>query len=320
LKKLLWVIVFCFFIGIDGFGQPAAAQVNEKEVQSYISSFGWTMNDLQQYLSDYDKTLADFATVDELKQWLGTPITEEQLNELLVRHKLTKEELEALLGQFGETLQDYTFIEDLDAAVHFYLHHDAAMQQINDMLSAIGFTEQEANRLFDHIMALDEKALAEKMKKLDARMERFLNIEDPTKLKKQQKEELLSIWEDMLATLEIHPVFYLVNGQKEEISYQKLLDMNTLGGRDLLVELRNSQGEILADMQLSEEMLKSGYILHAGENLIHAGEIGGEMKAKMQGEKMPNTASPYMENMLLGLMMILLGAVMYWRKRERTVK
>nr|WP_269528350.1 processed acidic surface protein [Anoxybacillus tepidamans] len=312
---------FCFWTVMVSFGQPAAAQLNEEQVQQYISSFGWTMNDLQQYLADYDMKLADFATLDELKQWLGAPITEENLNELLTRHQLTKEELEALLGQFGETLQDYTFIEDLDTAVNFYLHHNQEMQQVNDMLSAIGFTEQEANRLFEHIMSLNEAALTEKLAGLDKRIEPFLRVEDPTELTKQQQDELLSVWEDLLSALEIKPKFYLVkNGQKQEVPYRNLLHMETLGGRDLLIEMYNLQGDLLADMQLSEEMLKSGYIVRAGESFVHAGEIGGEMKEKMQGDKMPNTASPYLSYMLMGVALTLFGAILYWRKRERTAE
>jgi processed acidic surface protein len=41
------------------------------------------------------------------------------------------------------------------------------------------------------------------------------------------------------------------------------------------------------------------------------------MKEKMYGEKMPDTASPYLANMLLGLLFVLLGAYVYWRARSK---
>jgi processed acidic surface protein len=88
----------------------------------------------------------------------------------------------------------------------------------------------------------------------------------------------------------------------------------------LLVEMYNLQGELLADMQLSEEMLESGYIVRAGESLLHAGEIGGEMKEKMMGDKMPNTASPYAAYMLFGAMLVWLGWAVLRRSREGTAE
>ncbi|WP_199426870.1 processed acidic surface protein [Thermaerobacillus caldiproteolyticus] len=321
MKKLLFVAVICLFLNTINVDDRAFAQINEKELQQYVSSFGWTIEDLQHYLADYDMTINDFATLEKLKERLGTPITEENLNELLMRYNLTQEELEALLGQFGETVQDYTFIKDLDTAVDFYLHHDKEMQEINDMLASIGFTEQEVNRLFEHIMSLDERALVQQLEGVDARLEPFLHIDDPTKLTDAQQEELISIWETLLSALEIQPKFYLVkHGQKQKVSSRQLMAMNTLGGRDLLVELYNNQGERLVDLQLSENMLTSDYILHAGESFVHAGEMAAEMKEKMQGEKMPNTASPYVTNTLIGLLLMLLGAFVYWRTREKAME
>jgi processed acidic surface protein len=316
LKRFFFVIIACFFFAITHDGPHAFAQIQKQELEQYISSIGWTMKDLLNYLDDYHMTVADFQTMDELKQWLGTPITEENFHQLLTRYQLTQEELEALLGQFGETVQDYTFIDDLDTAVAFYLRHNEQMQQINDMLGAIGFTEKEANRLFEHIASLHKRSVKQRLEALNARIQPFLQIEDATQLTKQQKQQLRSIWEDVLSMLEIKPKFYLeVNGNKQEVSYRRLLSMDTLGGRDLWVELYNQKGELLSDVQLSEEMFTSGYVFRAGEKFINASALASEMEAKMYGEKMPNTASPYLANMLLGFLLVWFGAYVYWRAR-----
>jgi processed acidic surface protein len=321
MKKFLFIITACLFLNTAVFEPRVLAAINQQELEQYLESISWTMEDLNDYLADFDLTLADFETLDELKNMLGTPITPDNLNELLARYNLTQEELEALLGQFGETPQDYTFIEDLDMAVDFYLNHEKEMQEITDMLATIGFTEEEANRLFEHIMSLDEAALEQRMEGLDARFERFVNIEDPSQLTEAQEEELLAIWEELLAALEISPKFYLVSGStKQAIAYRDLAKLDTLGGRDLLVELYNMQGELLVDMQLSEEMLLSDFIFQAGEDFLHVSEMASEMKVTMQGEKMPNTASPYLMNILIGLCTALLGWFIYRKTREKAVE
>jgi processed acidic surface protein len=321
LKRFFFAIIACFVFTIAHDGPHAFAQIQKQELEQYISSIGWTMEDLLNYLDDYQMTVADFQTIDELKQWLGTPITEENFHQLLTRYQLTQEELEALLGQFGETVQDYTFIDDLDAAVGFYLRHNEQMQQINDMLGAIGFTEKEANRLFAHIASLHHQNLKQQLEALSARIQPFLQVEDAEQITKQQQQQLLSIWEDVLAVLEIKPKFYLEkNGDKQEVSYRRLLSMDTLGGRDLRVELYNQKGELLSDVQLSEEMFTSGYVFRAGEKLIDASILASEMEEKMHGEKMPDTASPYLANMLLGLLFVLLGAYVYWRARSKVAE
>jgi processed acidic surface protein len=318
LKRFLFVIIACFFFAITYDGSHASAQIQKQELEQYISSIGWTMKDLLNYLDDYHMTVSDFQTMEELKQWLGTPITEENFHHLLKRYQLTQEELEALLGQFGETVQEYTFIEELDTAVSFYLRHNEQMQQINDMLGALGFTEKEANRLFEHIASLHKRNAKQQLEALNARLQPFLQVEDATQLTKQQRQQLFSIWEEALSTLEIKPKFYLEEkGGKQEVSYRRLLSMDTLGGRNLWVELYNQKGELLSDVQLSEEMLTSGYVFRAGEKFINASTLASEMEEKMYGEKMPDTASPYLVNMLLGFLLVLFGAYVYWRTRSK---
>ncbi|SFA49977.1 processed acidic surface protein [Parageobacillus thermantarcticus] len=321
MKRFCFAIIACFFFAIACGVAPAFAQIEKRELEQYIGSIGWTMDDLLNYLDDYHMTVADFQTMDELKQWLGTPIAETNFQQLLKRYQLTQEELEALLGQFGETVQDYTFIEDLDAAVAFYLRHNEQMQQINDMLGAIGFTEKEANRLFEHVASLHRQNLPQQLEALGARMKPFLQVENAALLTKQQQRQLLSIWEETLSALEIKPKFYLQeNGKKQEVSYRRLLSLDALGGSDLLIELYNQKGELLSDVRLSEEMLTSGYVFRAGETFINASMLASEMEEKMRGDKMPDTASPYLANTLLGFLLALFGAYVFWRAKRKAAE
>ncbi|MFC6604971.1 processed acidic surface protein [Ectobacillus funiculus] len=90
--------------------------------------------------------LDDFETTEDLQAMLGTPITDENLNDLLKDYSLTREQLNSLLAEFGESLDDYKFIEDLDNAVDFYVNHDEELEESEALLSQIGLTEEEVDR------------------------------------------------------------------------------------------------------------------------------------------------------------------------------
>ncbi|MCG6794572.1 processed acidic surface protein [Geobacillus sp. YHL] len=273
-----------------------AAAISRSELEQYAESVGWTVSDLLDYLDRYGLTAADFRTMDEMKQWLGTPITDERLHAVLRRHGLTVEELEALLGQFGETVQDYTFVEDLDRAIRFYSQHNAAMQQINDLLGALGMTEQEVRALTRHIASLDDPQLAGRLAALRERLRPFAEMEGPWT--DEERHKLRAMWEEGLRLLEL----------KADVP-----DIKTAGAKPIHVRLYTRQGEKVADIAITREMLTSGYIVRAGEKGIDAGLLAVEMKGKMYGEKLPETASPYLTYTLAGLMLASAGFLLYRR-------
>lgn len=282
-----------------------AAAISRSELEQYAESVGWTVSDLLAYLDQYGLTAADFRTMDEMKQWLGTPITDERLHAVLRRHGLTVEELEALLGQFGETVQDYTFVEDLDRAVRFYSQHNAAMQQINDLLGVLGMTEQEVRAFTRHIASIDDPQLAGRLLALRAQLRSFEQTEGPWT--DEQRRELRALWEKALRLLQLEAKYY-VNGREMEPSAAAAADTKTID-----VKLYNRQGEEMADIAMTRDMLTSGYIVRAGEKGIEAGLLALEMKGMMQGEKLPDTASPYLPQAAAGLLLAVAGALLYRR-------
>ncbi|MGG3160604.1 processed acidic surface protein [Geobacillus stearothermophilus] len=284
-----------------------AAAISRSELEQYAESVGWTVSDLLAYLDQYGLTAADFRTMDEMKQWLGTPITDERLHAVLRRHGLTVEELEALLGQFGETVQDYTFVEDLDRAVRFYSQHNAAMQQMNDLLGVLGMTEQEVRAFTRHIASIDDPQLAGRLAALRERLRPFEQTEGPWT--DEQRRELRALWEKALRLLQLEAKYY-VNGREITPSAAAAADTKTI------VKLYNRQGEEIADIAVTREMLTSGYIVRAGEKGIDAGLLALEMKGMMYGEKLPETASPYLTYTLAGLMLASAGFLLYRRVRR----
>lgn len=317
MKKALKYLLSILFL-FSTTTQLVFAAPPEDEVQQLLAGMNWTMEELQDYLAFYELTLEDFDTVEELQWMLGTPITDENLNELLQNHGLTKQELEVLLGEFGESLSDYHFIEDLDVALDFYTNNEEYMLEIEDFLANIGLSDEEVERVFTHLLSIDETVLEEEMERITTRLEPFMTVEDPAQLSEQQQQELFTVWEDMLTAFHLKANFYLVNGTKTAISYNDLTSLDALNGNNVLVELYDLQGNLLLDMQLSNEMLTSDFIFDAGEEFIHVGELAGELTNELHDAKLPDTASPYGLNIIFGIFLIIAGVAFY--RFSRTVQ
>lgn len=292
------------------------AQVPQEEVDQMLAEMNWTMGELQDYLAFYELTLDDFETIEDLRGMLGTPITDENLNELLQTYNLTKEQLQSLLGEFGESLEDYHFIEDLTIAVDYYLNNDEELAEVEEFLAKIGLTEEEVDKLFTHLMSLDELVLEQEMERIMAKIEPFMDIEDPATLSEEQQQQLLNIWEEMLTAFHLKANFYLIDGTKTAISYAELVKLETLNGKSLFIELTDLDGNLLVDMQLSEDMLGSDFVVDAGENLAQVGDMAGELTTKLHDAKLPDTASPFGLNIILGLLLIA-GGFAYFRFSKR---
>jgi processed acidic surface protein len=301
---------------VTGFAAPPQEQVDQ-----LLSEIGWTQEDLQSYLDYYELTLDEFSTIEELDDFLGTPITDENLAELLAGYDMTRAELDTLLAGFGETVDDYVFIEDLDTSIDFYQNHDEYMEDSEDFLALMGLTEDEVDRFFNHLMALDQLTLEEQMVNVSARLEPFMELDPEAELTEQQIQELTSVWTEMLALLKIAPKYYLVNaaGVKRSVSFNELLAMETLTDDSLLLEIYDTAGTLLLDMQLSEDMLTSDFLFEGAEELANVGDLAGEL-TKIKHEKLPNTASPYGFNMVIGFIMVLLGALIFIKNRKRVIE
>ena len=295
------------------------AQVPQEEIDQLLSEINLTMEELTDYLDYYEMSLADFETIEDLQAELGPPITDENLTELLQKYNLTNEELQSLLGEFGESLDDYHFIKDLDITVDFYQNNDEEFAEIEDYLAQIGLTEEEVDKLFTHLMSLDEIVLEQEMERIATAMEPYLDIEDPAQLTDEQQQQLISMWDEMLTAFHLKANFHLVDGTKTPISYADLLKLETLNGRSLLIELTDLEGNLLLDMQISDEMLGSDFVVDAGENLVEVGEMAGELTIKLHDAKLPDTASSFGLNSMLGFLLLLAGITFYRfsRKMER---
>jgi processed acidic surface protein len=368
---LLSVIILIYsMFPVTTFATPSDAELTD-----YLSEIGWTKEQLIEYLDFDGFTIEDFETIDELKEYLGPPITEENLNELLDRYDLTMDELENLLREYGEldegeqindvfffindleekvsfylenpltpineenlqelldkygltreeledllhkngdSLDNYQYIEDLDMMVDYYLNF---AELVNGELAKLGITNEEIENLINHLSTLnfEDPAFEEKLLELAERMESFEDFESAEDLTPEQMAELLDIMNDLLDLFRLNVKFYLVKGnERKALSFDTLLTMKTTNGYDLVIELYDLQGNLLLDMILTAEMFGSELIKETGKDIKQVEKVVKtipEIKPKtVKGAKLPKTASSYPVNILLGLMIVLIGFILF---------
>ncbi|WP_226668356.1 processed acidic surface protein [Metabacillus litoralis] len=307
MKKLTFALCVLLLFGL----QTAHAAPPESEVNTLLDELGWTNDELSNYLKDtYDLTLDEIETTEDLKLLLGTPITPENLDQLLTEYDLTRPELDVLLSEFGETVEDYAFIEDLDFAIGFYSDHDSEMSEIEDFLALIGLTDEEVETLFTHFMELDQETLEQQMEKIVASLDPYLTMDHMEELTQAQEDELVVILRDMMNALQLKPQFYLKdnNGVETAVTFKELIEMEELYGNQLVINLYNTSGELLLDMQFSEDMLSSEFLIESGIEFAELGDIAGELTS-LHHNRLPDTASSLWLNLILGILIIGVGLI-----------
>lgn len=318
MKKLLLIGVI-FLFQFSFFSNSVFAEVTPEELKDYTSETGFTESDLEDYLAVYDLSVKDFETVDELVSYLGEPVNKETIQTLLSKHNINEDELQHILGGFGESIHDYLFIKDLETTVDFYLNHAEVIVEAERMLSEIGLTEEEIDGLFLHFLSLNDMNFEENMKSLSSNLEQYFSYNSSEELSADQQKELLVMYDKMIEIFELQPRYYLLkDGVKEAVAYNNLLEKSSLDGADLLVELYRSNDEYLLDLKVSEDMLASDFILVRGEKLLTVATLATEMSVKVQGNKLPTTASPYSNLLLIGALLIVMGISSVFMTRKFT--
>ncbi|MDT8860345.1 processed acidic surface protein [Alkalihalobacillus sp. MEB130] len=268
-----------------------------------------------------------------------TPLTDENLEELLEKYELTMDELLSLLEEHGDSLEYYEHVEDLDWAIEYYLYYydedyydeDIVFSDIDDLFEQLGLTYDELERLFKHFLTLDleNPAFLDRLDKLSERMMAFEDFDEASDVTPEQIAELLDIFTQLLDLFEMDVKFYLVKGdEKQSVSLATLMTMTSTDGYDLLIELYNKQGELLADLVFTADMFGSEIITETGKDLKKTEEVIVKQVEKKEqktsekkkpvtkterGAKLPKTASDYVANTAGGLVVALAGILLYRR-------
>jgi processed acidic surface protein len=376
------------------FPAVSLAAPSEDEVAEFVKETNWSEEGLIDHLEYFwDMNIEDFDTLEEMIEYLGEPITEENLQQLLAEYDfeneeelvallaengemettddvrdvfryidalhstvsfltytgtkindetlkqllneygLTKEELISLLEENDDSLENYEYIEDLDIMVSIYFGGDElpGEDEMNQILADIDLTDEELEALFAHFMTLDfeNPDLLDKMMDLESRLMAFGEFDSAGDLTEAEIAELISIMQEMMNLFQLDAEFYLVkDGEKTHLSTAEMVALEETKGHDLLIELYNTQGQFLADMIITAEMFSSELIEDTVTDLNQAETVikkQGPAKVKpvskhpktVKGGKLPNTAGNYIEGVLAGIGLILIGMAILHRRKVR---
>ncbi|MFP9130256.1 processed acidic surface protein [Niallia sp. BSM11] len=327
------------FESADELGTP----LTEESIEPILTDYDLTREELNELLADYGDIEVGQDVLDSeyllfaeevydyvgyyLDDTYGTLINDENLQELVERYGFASaDELEEYLQQFDESIDHYEFIEDLDSTVDYYMNGGADLEaEIDELFLSMDLTEEEMDRLLEHFITIYEENpdFEDQLYTLSERMMAFGEFDSADDLTAEQIAELLDISNDMLDILQLDVKYYLVkDGVKKPLSVQSMMTMTSTDGADLLIELYNKQGDFLADIILTNEMFGSEIIKETGKDLQEAEQIVKEIPVKtatkavektVKGGKLPNTASDYLQNTIIGLVIVLAGVVLFRR-------
>ena len=324
---------------VDELKEILGARITNKNVEELIVSYGYgSKQELIDELIEYGdmeegSTLEEtFIYINALDMHLDyyqspdlTPITDENLQALLDDYEITREELNAILDEMGESLANFTYIEDLDLFLMDYFYDDEEFME--DLLSEIagdfaeiGLTEEDET-ILDRLFALED------------RVNQLPDFESSDDLTEAQMNEIVSVFNEILNIFQLNAKYYLVKGDsKQPITLNELMHLETTNDADLLIELYNLQGEFLADLLFTAELFGSDVIKgEVGKVIKPITEVKEEKKNPVKkpvkpvkkvtktenGGKLPNTAGNYTEGILLGAAIAGLGAgMLVYRKRK----
>ncbi|MBN8199950.1 processed acidic surface protein [Bacillus sp. NTK034] len=152
-------IVIASILLLSLFPAVSLAAPSDDEVAEFLKETNWSEEGLNDHLEYFwDMNIEDFDTMEELIEYLGEPITEENLQQLLADYDFeNEEELIALLAENGEmeTTDDvrdvFRYIDALDSTVSFLTYtgteiNDETLQQL---LNDYGLTKEELISLLE---------------------------------------------------------------------------------------------------------------------------------------------------------------------------
>ncbi|WP_282171448.1 processed acidic surface protein [Cytobacillus firmus] len=157
MKRLSIVIASILLFSL--FPAVSLAAPSNEEVAKFLKETNWSEEGLNDHLEYFwDMSIEDFETIEEMIEYLGEPITEENLQQLLADYGFeNEEELTALLVENGEMeptddVRDvFRYFDALDSTVSFLTYtgteiNDETLQQL---LKDYGLTKEELLTLLE---------------------------------------------------------------------------------------------------------------------------------------------------------------------------
>lgn len=321
--------------------------LTEESIKPLLTDYGISRVELNELLTEFgdieegqDVLNIEFPFfAEELYEYIGyylempvdgTPINDQNLQELLDDYGFaSKAELEKYMQRFEVYLDEFVIMEDLRETVAYYVNSKAALEErTKGLFQSLPLTGNEVESLLEHFKEVYDgnPNLEGQLLALSDRMIAFADFDSARELTAEQVADLLDISNDLLNLLQVDAKYYLKkDGSLKAITVQSLLTLMSTNGADLLVQLFNKKGQTLADIVLTHEMFGSDLIKELGKDLQEVLQIvkysnitpvkatTKTVEQTVKGGKLPNTASDYVQNTIIGLMIVLAGALMFRR-------
>ncbi|GIO24645.1 processed acidic surface protein [Oceanobacillus sp. J11TS1] len=336
------------------FEQNLTAYLNET---SNARGFQVSKNHIKTSLALYGSALNDFKTVDELAEFLGEVIKKD-LSNIGPYFGMNQKDILQLISENGLDISDYVYLDDLSYDLDGEIIWEEDIFDLSFFMHEFALTEDELLRLEEHvhnIPGITSDETIERMLNTADRMMAFADFETVNELTPGQIAELMAIFKEFIDIFQFHVEFVLVTDQGEEaLSLQTLFNLTKLENADLQVNIYNLQGDFLADLIISGEMVESDAIIDTGKAIqteaskktasttieknekeipsekassSDAAQSPSSVKGKKlpdtasneKGEKLPDTASNYTEYGIWGLVLMIIGGALLLLARKRNI-
>ncbi|KOR85307.1 hypothetical protein AM233_15555 [Bacillus sp. FJAT-22058] len=328
-------LIVLFSLGSSGTKGFAATEINQDELNAYLSEVRMTQEELEEYLSYYDLTLNELKSAEELRETLGPAVTPETLQNLLKQYEMTEAELTELLMEYGELeegdsiIDTFHFIYDIEDIIDLEMGYDEEEmeydeEEISDLMDGlfteIGLTDEELDRFMNHLLPIvEDPSFESRLMAISDRMNQLEYFETIDELSAEQVAELLSIYNDLQSLLQIQFKFALIqDGVTTNLSLEALFQLKELTNASLLVSIYDLNGNFLLDFTLTGEMIGSDLVKETGNDMKQSTEVISKV-AEVKKEKkkpakpehktekggvLPKTAGNYLFGALCGLVLM----------------
>ncbi|PWW25715.1 processed acidic surface protein [Cytobacillus oceanisediminis] len=280
MKRLQLLLTSVLLFGL--FPAVSYAAPNEEELAVFLQEINWTEDGLIDHLEYFwDVNMDDFETMEDLIEFLGEPITEENLQHLLDEYGFeNEEELAALLVENGEmeaneNVRDvFKYIDALDSTTSFltYTGTEINAETLQQLLEDYGLTLEELNALLEE----NEDALEnyEYIEDLDIMVSIYLGADEMP-----GEDELTQILADISLTdeeLEALMTHFMTLDFEDPAFLDKMMDLESrlmaFGNFESAEELNEEQiAELISIMQEMMDLfqLDAEFYLIKGNEKVH---------------------------------------------------
>ncbi|MEH7313075.1 processed acidic surface protein [Priestia megaterium] len=302
----------------DFLGEPIAADLHN--VQDVYADFDLDKTSLNALLKENGQSLDDYVYLDDLYEDVGFYL------------------------EGDDWYEDDESYDEEDASYDDELSEEDLSGLLSFMQSELGLTSEELNRIEAHFTSLEDElsneATLNRLDQLGERLAAFEDFDTATELSADQIAELMSIYKEMLSIFHLDAKFALVQGGNERpLSLTDLINLEELKNASLKLSLYTTDGKFLADMVITGDMFNSDIITDTGKEVEKSAEAvakpaqaqkpavekkqepvkkqtNGAVQKTVKGGKLPETASNYVTNTLIGLVLVAAGFVLFRKVRR----